>query len=153
MNLYKTWRDQKQKKVDDYLREFAFFAFNENQFADGLKKLNISKEESPKLLSKLGNTGGFILKDKAKGFKELLDTADYEQDAAIHDPETGSQFALDMFRYELDNHEYSLTLDTEETLEALGYTWEDVQADPVLAIALREACEEIHKRKVEEADE
>ena len=48
-----------------------------------------------------------------------------------------------MFRYELDNHEYSYTGCAGDAIEALGYTWEDIQNNGKLKNGLMLAIEEI----------
>jgi hypothetical protein len=44
-----------------------------------------------------------------------------------------------MFNYELGNHEYCITHDLTDTLDALGLTLEEVNADPMMADALKRA--------------
>ena len=144
---YVALKDKKQKVINEYLNKYAFFAFNEKQFKAGLEKLDISEEEASKRISRLGDTGGYILKERARGLKDLLDAADQEIANAVNDPETGEEFAYQMFRYELDNHEYCLTCDEDETLEALGYSWEDIRANKNLSFGLRRACIEIQERE------
>ena len=48
-----------------------------------------------------------------------------------------------MFRNELANHEYGWTGDPEETLEALGMTWEEVQNSEKLLKGFNRAASEI----------
>ena len=87
--------------------------------------------------------GGFIQKKDA----ELLHTttARHEEElaAAIAADQTGDGFICDMFRYELDNHEYSYTMDPSDTLDALGYTAEEINADQRLLHGLEKACKAI----------
>ena len=49
-------------------------------------------------------------------------------------------FVLDMFNYELGNHEYSYTKDVTDTLSALDLTIEQVRGDERLFNALQSAC-------------
>jgi hypothetical protein len=51
----------------------------------------------------------------------------------------GDDYLFEMFNYELANHEYSYTQDLTDTLEALGLTMEDINADPRMADALKRA--------------
>jgi hypothetical protein len=44
-----------------------------------------------------------------------------------------------MFNYELANHEYGYTQDLTDTLEALGLTMNEINADPRMANALKRA--------------
>lgn len=61
--------------------------------------------------------------------------------------EDGTGFLYQMFKYELDNHEYGYTGDFEDTLDSLGLTWEEVTASPRLLKALDKASSEIRKRE------
>lgn len=138
-NLYQTLRDRQQEAVNDYLKEGAFFAFSDKQFKAGLEKLGIAEADAGKRLSRLGNTGGYMLKERVAGLKTLLDNNDRERQEALDDPETGRQFAFDMFYSELCNHEYIITYDATDAIEALGYTWEQVKASAILREQLRKA--------------
>ena len=66
---------------------------------------------------------------------------DQERAAAIAEDKDGSGFIFDMFRYELSNHEYSYTGDLGETLDALGFTLEEINARPPLLNGLHMAAE------------
>ena len=142
-------KDRQQKEVDAYLKDTAFFAFDNKRFTEGLAKLGITEADAPKKLSRLGNTGGYMLKEKVKDFKQMLDNFDQEQRNAWQDPDTGRRFAYDMFFYELNNHEYIITLDEGETLEALGITWDEVKKSPVLSQELNQATNQIMKDAME----
>lgn len=142
MNTYTLMKRTHQKQVDDYLSKCSFFAFNEKQFREGLQKLGIAEDQTG-VLVRLGDTGGYILKEKAPGFKELMDKLDREKQDALQDPENGYQFAYSMFYTELANHEYSWTGDTWETLDALGITEEDLNRAPMLQKALEKAKQDV----------
>lgn len=148
-NLYQTLRDRQQAEVNDYLKEGAFFAFSDKQFKAGLEKLGIAEEDAGKRLSRLGSTGGYMVKERVAGLKTLLDKNDQERQKALDDPETGRQFAFDMFFYELNNHEYIITMSAEETLDALGLTWEDIKTSAILSQELNRAENEIMKNAQE----
>lgn len=68
-------------------------------------------------------------------------------EAAKAADEDGTGFLYQMFKYELDNHEYGYTGDFEDTLDSLGLTWEEVTASPRLLKALDKASSEIRKRE------
>ena len=59
--------------------------------------------------------------------------------AAIEEDKTGEGFIYEMFLCELNDHEYGYTMDTEETLTALGYTTDEVLADARLRRGLEKA--------------
>ena len=130
MNQYEAMRARQQKAIDQYLSRYGFFAFSEDQFKEGIKKLGAD----PGQLSSIPG-GGYLLTDKVQGFIEMLQANKRERSAALTDPE----YAFNMFYSELANHEYSYTGDAEETLQALGMSEETVRADPVLSEAFDRA--------------
>ena len=142
MNLYKQLSDKHQSEVNDFLSRYAFFAFSPEQFKEGLARFGISEADAPDKLQEIG-AGGFILKDHYNEYNELAERLNNEFQEALRDPETGHQFAVDMFTYELANHEYCYTGDVSETLDALGLEFNDVVSDPVLSSALLEAIQTV----------
>lgn len=129
----------RQNRVNEYLSKYAFFAFSEEQFREGLKKLGAKEED----LLPLSGTGGFILRDKAQGLYEILKEIDQEKQAALSDPES----AYKLFLHELADHEYSYTGDETETLDSLGLTREEVEQSDVLSSALRKAKQKLMEEK------
>ena len=146
METYRQMKDRQQKEVNDFLKKYAFFAFSKDQFEKGMKSLGLSDTEK---LCYLGYSGGYILKEHVSEFAEMMKRFDEERAAAIADQEHGKEFALQMFRYELANHEYTYTLDFYETIEALGYSVDDINNNDRLLEALREAARQLR----EEAEE
>ena len=110
-----------------------FFAFNKKQFEEGLEKLNASKNN--KVVS-IG-MGGYMLKSDLPRFRAML--AEHEE--KLSEAMKEFNFAVDMFEYELCNHEYCYTRDTTQTLEALGLTEHQVSRTPVLKRALKAAIQ------------
>ena len=145
MNLYRMQEAEHQRRVNDFLRRYAFFAFDENQFNEGLEKLGIAPGTEDALVSIPG--GGYVLADKAQDFKDLLKSFRRERADAIRDTETGAQFAYDMFRASLNDSEYSYSEDAEDTLNSLGYDPQDIEADPVLKTAFEKACKDILQKE------
>ena len=130
MSLYETMKARQQKAVDRYIREYGFFAFSDDQFTEGLKKLGAD----PGQLRALPG-GGYMLADKVQGFIEILQANDRERAAALRHPE----YVFNMFYSELANHEYSYTGDASETLQALGMSEDQLRADPALYEAFERA--------------
>lgn len=143
MNQYRKLSEDHQERVNVFLNKYAFFAFNEKQFQDGLQRLGISEEDAGKKLVRMGSTGGFMLKEHTAEYAALAEGIADEVDKAVHDPSTGPSFAYDMFYYELANHEYSYTGCKEDALDALGYTWEDIRKDEILQTALEQAAKDV----------
>ena len=77
----------------------------------------------------------------------MMDRFDQELHEAVAGDKTGDGFIYEMFLYELENYEYGCTMDLSETLDALGYTPEDIQADPRLSHGLERARLEILGRE------
>lgn len=140
MNMYDEMCRRHQQEVNDFLSKYAFFAFSEKQFQEGLARFGISEAEAADKLYKI-SAGGFILKDQYDAYMELSERLYRERQDALHDPETGKQFAVDMFKSELGNHEYSYTGELDETLDALGLTMAEVLQDKTLSAALLEAIQ------------
>lgn len=144
MNLYRAQQAEQQRRMSDFTSKYAFFAFDENQFNEGLEKLGIAPGTEGALVRIPG--GGYVLADKAQDFRDLLKSFRRERDEALRDAETGAQFAYDMFRASLNDNEYSYSEDAEDTLNSLGYDLQDIEADPVLKTAFDKACKDILQR-------
>lgn len=52
-----------------------------------------------------------------------------------------------MFLYEMDNHEYGYTGDLDDTLDALGMEWEEIEASEKLLTGLKKAQQRIWSRE------
>ena len=129
MNKY---AELKKINQDEY-NAFPFgFAFSQEQFENMKAKLGV-KDDS-ELLSIGG--GGFIRKKDSKALDELSERCDRRMKEAIEQDKSGEGFIKDMFLYELANHEYCITYDLDDTLYALGLTYEDVQKDVRLRLGL-----------------
>lgn len=138
MNEYRAMRDKHQEEVNAFP---MFFAFSNQQFEEGMKKLGL-KPTDTKQLYKLGGTGGFYRKSDAPALREMFKRHDEEMAAAIAADETGDGFIYDMFDYELANHEFGYTRDIEPALDALELTIEEIRADDRMTHALERACRE-----------
>ena len=87
--------------------------------------------------------GGFVKKDRLKAMEFMFDSMRKEMQEAIDADKTGTGFIYDMFRYELENHEYGYTGELDETLESLDLTMEDINANPALLNGLGLAIEKV----------
>ncbi len=140
MNLYRALQEDQQARCNSFLNKYAFFAFSKDQFDKGLQKLEITEADAGQLVRIPG--GGYMLKEHAPAFKQMMQDFNKERLEAMHDTQTGRQFTIDMFRTELNDHEYSYTGDPAEALEALGYTLEEIFDDPYLLETFKEAARE-----------
>ena len=111
------------------------FAFSKEQLNKMIEEFGVPTSE----LRHLG-MGTYAKASDVKLISETFDRHANETTEAMKN----EQFAYDAFRYELANHEYGYTGEVEDTLDALGLTYEEVQADEVLRKALERACKDTH---------
>ena len=124
MNKYRELMDKFQKEVNELPLGFAF---SNEQFEQMMNKWGLTSEDTDKIY-RIGG-GGFMRKSDADLVTGTFSRHKEELAAAIAADPDGTGFIYDMFSYELRNHEYAYTGDAEDTLDALGYTWDDVQND------------------------
>ena len=128
---YEEYRKQRQQEFNEISNKYIFYAFSDAQFKDGLKKFNLTtnKEDLDKLCD-IGY-GGYMLKD---GKQEL---ENFVNGDALKEHMKNLKFAISAFEYELGNHEYILTYDMTDTLEALDLSFDDLEKNAILNIASR----------------
>lgn len=147
MNKYVELRKRHQKEVDEFP---LYFAFSNEQFEKIIKELNLSNDSKSeqfygKRLSKLSSVGGFLLKEDVPRLKEMMKRHEDEIEREIKSDKTGEGFVYQMFLYEMENHEYGYTGDPEDTLNALGYEWSDIEKDSKLMAGFVKAHNKIMK--------
>ena len=134
-NLYKELHDRHQAEIN----AFPFgFAFSQDQFDKMMvDRFNLTPTDTDKIYSIGG--GGYIRKEDHQAMCEMIERHAKEKKDAIAADLTGEGYIYDMFVYELANHEYMITMTSDDTLDALGLTWEDVKADSRLSHGLKKA--------------
>lgn len=143
MNLYQRLRKRHQEEINAFP---IYFAFGNRQFDEIIKKLGLSEDEDSenyycKRLVSIGSSG-FVLKEDAPKLAEMLKSHSQQMSDMIAADKTGDGFIFDMFYYELCNHEYGYVYDQaiEDTLNALGYTMEQIVSDLRLKNGFEKAC-------------
>lgn len=130
MSKYTELKAKHQAEVD----AFPFgFAFNDTQFNEMMIKWGLKPTDIREILSIGG--GGYIRRDDQKAMHEMFDRHEAELKAAMKNP----SFAFEAFNYELGNHEYCITGELDDTLDALGLTIDEINANPRMADALKRA--------------
>lgn len=130
MSKYTELKSKHQAEVN----AFPFgFAFNQSQFDEMMEKWDLKPTDIREILSIGG--GGYIRRADADAMHEMFARHESELKAAMQDP----NFAFEAFSYELANHEYCITYELDDTLDALGLTIEEINADPMMADALKRA--------------
>jgi len=135
MNAYTVLKDKQQKEVNEFP---MFFAFSNEQFNEGMAKFGLKPEDTDKIYS-LSGTGGFYKRTDSEKLKEMMNRHEKERQEAIEGDETGDGYIFDMFNYELGNHEFVITYDVEDTLDALCLTIDEVNASEKLKHGLNKA--------------
>ncbi len=138
MNRYEALKQRQQAEFSAFPMQFAF---SDRQFAEGMVKLGLKPTDTGKVNAAPG--GGFYRREDSQRLKAMMDRFDQELQEAIAGDKTGEGFIYEMFLYELNNHEFGYTRDTEDALDALGYTAGEVLGDPRLKRGIEKAVTEI----------
>lgn len=89
-----------------------FFAFSNEQMKEGIEKHGVN--ENNKIVS-IG-AGAFVLKNRLQEFKDLVARHEQERKQLRKDEKQ----LVSAIVYELQNHEYCITGDPDDALDALG---------------------------------
>lgn len=143
MNRYAELRERQQEEFNALPLGFAF---SREQFDEMMQEWGLDPEKDLDKLLRIPG-GGYIQKKDADLLHQTKERHDAEMAAAIAEDKTGEGFIYEMFLYELDNHEYGYTRDTEDTLDTLGYTAEEVLGNPRLKRGIEKAVTEIVRRE------
>lgn len=139
------YAELRQKQQEEFNALPLGFAFGNKQFDGMMRKWGLDPEKDLDKIYSIGY-GGYIQKKDADLLHKTRVRHDAEMQAAIAGDATGEGFIYEMFLYELDNHEYGYTWDTEDTLDALGYTAAEVLDEPRLKRGIEKAVTEIRGR-------
>jgi hypothetical protein len=141
MNAYREMRKRHQDEFDKFPLGAAF---SDEQFKEMFQKWGLDANKKSDL-DKVVHlyAGAYIRKADVPAYKEMASRHTKEMNEAIAADETGEGFIYSMFLYELCNHEFGYTGDYEDTLDALGYSWEQIQNDDRLKRGLEKATDEI----------
>jgi len=139
MNTYLQMKDRHQKEVEAFPMAFAF---NNDQFKEGMEKLGFDVSDTKKILSIGG--GGFIRRTDSDAYGAMFDRINAEEAEA----RKNNDYLFHMFAYELANHEYCYTWDLTDTLRSLGLTLDEVKANKQMNDALLRALDEVRKENV-----
>lgn len=113
MNKYAKLRQRQQEEFNALPLGFAF---GQKQFDEMMRGWGLDPEKDIDKIYSIG-AGGYVQKKDAELLHETHKRLDEEIEAAIAADETGEGFIYEMFLYELDNHEFGYTMDTEDTPE------------------------------------
>ncbi len=140
MESYKQLVDRQHKEFNEQAQ--IKFAFNEKQFAEIMQEWDLDPETDLDKIYSMG-AGGYIQRKDHAEFWALMDRHRKEKSDRIKADTTGDGFIYEMFLYELANHEFIVSGDTWETLDALNLTMEQVKENPALYHGLKKAAVKI----------
>jgi hypothetical protein len=130
-NKPETYLEQKKRHQDEFSAFTGiFFAFSNDQFSEGMRKLGLEPGDTGKIFS-LG-AGGYISKERSNEFHALMKRHGEERKQL----KKNVQALIDAIVYELQNHEYCITGDPTSALDALDLTIETIDKD-ILKKAIR----------------
>lgn len=133
MSKYTELKAKHQAEVD----AFPFgFAFNQKQFEEMMTKWGLTPDDTDKIYSIGG--GGYVRKSDSEAMHKMFERHELERKMAR---KHGDEYLFEMFNYELANHEYCITHDLTDTLDSLGLTIDEINADPKMADALKRAID------------
>jgi hypothetical protein len=135
VNEYTAMAERHRKEADEFPMAFAFSA---GQFEDQMKQFGLDPADTDKIY-RLGDTGGFYKRTDAPKLHEMIDRHDREFRDAIANDTTGDGFIFEMFNAELADHEYIITGNVSDTLNALGLSRNEVNDNPKIAHGLKKA--------------
>jgi len=144
MNSYERLRDKHQREVNELP---FFFAFSNEQFAAGMAKFGLNPTDTDKIY-RLSEMGGFYLRTDAKLINDTFNRHETERQAAIDADTTGNGYILEMFLFELRNHEFGYTWRLDDTLDALGLTMEEINNSTTLSCGLNKAIATVKKEEI-----
>ena len=132
-----------RKKQQEVLSALPInYAFGNSQFDEMMQEWGLDPDADVNKIYSIGN-GGYIRKTDADLMHKTFDRLHEELQAAIAEDASGDGFIYEMFLCELADHEYGYTQDIGETLDALGYTVDDIQNNPRLKKGLQKAAKKI----------
>lgn len=140
-----TYTEMKQRHEKEFNDLPMVFAFSDDQFKKAMAELGLKVTDTDKIYKTPG--GGFYKRTDSKRLSDMLNSHTADMDNAIKADTTGEGFIFEMFDYELANHEFCYTGDTEDALNVFGYTQDDIDKDESLSnglrLAIRENWEEV----------
>lgn len=145
MNKYVEMKKRHQKEVNNFPIKFAF---SDEQFKKAMEELGLKEDDLDKVVD-IG-AGGFIRKADVEAYKEMGKRQYEEFWKAIREDKEGNGFIKEMFLYELANHEYVITREIDDTLEALALTRDDIKNNKNLRTGLLLAEKEYLAQRVNE---
>lgn len=117
------------------------FAYSEKQFNEMMHRWGLDPDTDTDQICYVFGRLGFARKSDLPLIKATVKKEQEETEQAIASDRDGTGFIYDMFVSEMFNHEYGLTHNIDEVLEALGLTADQVNSDERFQSAMKMASE------------
>lgn len=134
---YDEYEKTNRKAYDKFNKGKIFYAFNLEQLKEGMESIGLNLKETKKV-AYLG-AGVYIRADEIQNYKKFI----YKQHREFKDNMQFYDYAKSAFKSELANHEYCYTMDPYDAINALGYTSDEINNEPLLSKALNAAKKEL----------
>lgn len=139
MNEYRNMNNRQSEELRTIPSNFAF---TEEMIKERIRAHGLAPSDTDRICI-VADTGVFYLGDNAIRYREMRSRHQREREDAIAADKSGFGFIYQMFLATLNDREYAFTENTDEALEALGYSTADIEADPRLKRGLKKACTRI----------
>lgn len=117
MNKYRVFKNKLENDFTLFSENNLFFAFSAEQVEKWLKKINTTEDKIVPIW------GGWYLKaDKIEEYKNFLSNNDKQYSEFLADEEN----LFDAFKYELWNHEFIISYDFDDALDALWLSYNEL---------------------------
>lgn len=144
MNKYLEMKKRHQKE----LNKLPFIcAFSDDQLKESMKKSGLKYPDDLNQLVSV-TPGTFIKQDNVSEMQALFRKHKKERKEALASDKDGTGFIYQMFYHELCNYEYGYTEEVDDTLDALGLTLDDINADKRLLKGFNKAKKDVIRNAV-----
>lgn len=139
MNQYLEMKKRHQKEVN----KLPFIcAFSDKQLKESMEKSGLKYPDDLNQLVSV-TPGTFIKQDDVSEMQTLFRKHKKERTDALALDKNGTGFIYQMFYHELCNYEYGYTEEVDDTLDALGFTLDDINSDKRLLAGFNKARRDV----------
>ena len=107
---YTEFKKEFQKQIDRFQ---VFWAFSEQQFDEGMEKINCTDKS---LIRAIG-AGGYMLKENKQAFDKLFSDHEIREKELM---QSDDEFLYSLLQYEFANHECHYTFDYQPVFDMFG---------------------------------
>lgn len=129
VNRYRALREHQQQEVKEFP---ILFAFTAEQLLEGLKKWDVDEKE----IISVTKDGYILSKDREAYISMMLRHKDELLKALDN-----QDYLYDMFRHEMENHEYFISGDLDDALQGCPVSIEEIADNPLMQETLEKVKE------------